>query len=477
MSRKEKKKRKTWVIVVGVAGVLLVVGISGLAVAGQKAVKSVNEMTMDDENIYKVKKQDVKSEISTSGTVIGLEEFSYTSPVTAKVEDIKVQVGQTVSEGEMLLTYNADDLGDNLTKVQLQAQSEKAEGSAAYESANKAANKANSASDKVAALNAEIANLEARQKELNSVIATYEAEHGGSNAANQPADPAKGNDTSEDAAENGENSGTESKTYTIDDATYKSAVAELESVAADLAKKQSEAEGQQAVIDAADDAKVTGSTATRIQVTNQLADMNVNEAQETLDAAEAGIVASKKGIVTSVDIVRGALASENQSLITVADANQIGVDFTISKSDLNTIKKGQRARVVVGGKEYEGKVDFVSRVAVNSADGKTGSSVNGRIVLDNPDDNIFLGVSAKVYIFVGEADQTIAVPYQALNSDVDGDFVYVVNKEGLIERKDVTIGLVSDDYYEIKDGIREKDKVITNVTKDMKPGEAYVPGM
>ena len=161
MSRKEKKKRKTWVIVVGVAGVLLVAGISGLAVAGQK---SVNEMTMDDENIYKVKKQDVKSEISTSGTVIGLEEFSYTTPVTAKVEDIKVQVGQTVSEGEMLLTYNADDLGDNLTKVQLQAQSEKAEGSAAYESANKAANKANSASDKVAALNAEIANLEARQK-------------------------------------------------------------------------------------------------------------------------------------------------------------------------------------------------------------------------------------------------------------------------------------------------------------------------
>ena len=161
----------------------------------------------------------------------------------------------------------------------------------------------------------------------------------------------------------------------------------------------------------------------------------------------------------------------------MADTNQIGVDFTISKSDLNTIKKGQRARVVVGGKEYEGKVDFVSRVAVNSADGKTGSSVNGRIVLDNPDDDVFLGVSAKVYIFVGEADQTIAVPYQALNSDVDGDFVYVVNKEGLIERKDVTIGLVSDDYYEIKDGIREKDKVITNVTKDMKPGEAYVPGM
>lgn len=66
------------------------------------------------------------------------------------------------------------------------------------------------------------------------------------------------------------------------------------------------------------------------------------------------------------------------------------------------------------------------------------------------------------------------IPYEALNTDIDGDFVYVVNKENLIERKDVTIGIYSDEYYEVIDGIDEGDKVIAKVTKDMKPGDVYV---
>ena len=66
------------------------------------------------------------------------------------------------------------------------------------------------------------------------------------------------------------------------------------------------------------------------------------------------------------------------------------------------------------------------------------------------------------------------IPYEALNTDIDGDFVYVVNKENLIERKNVTVGIYSDEYYEVLDGVKEGDKVITNVTKEMKPGDLYV---
>ena len=61
-----------------------------------------------------------------------------------------------------------------------------------------------------------------------------------------------------------------------------------------------------------------------------------------------------------------------------------------------------------------------------------------------------------------------------MNTDIDGDFVYVVNKENLVERKNVTVGIYSDEYYEVLDGVQEGDKVITNVTKEMKPGDLYV---
>ena len=124
-------------------------------------------------------------------------------------------------------------------------------------------------------------------------------------------------------------------------------------------------------------------------------------------------------------------------------------------------------------------MDYVSRVAVSDTGigggNTTGGSVQGKISINNPDENLFIGVSAKVYIFVGKSEQTFGVPYEALNTDIKGDYVYVVDKDNKIMRKDVTIGIYSDEYYEVTEGIEEGDKVIRNVTKNMKPGDTYVP--
>ena len=474
--KKSKKKIKVWMIVVAIVGVLLVVGVVYMVMAGKKAMEAMEEMAADSDDIYTVEKQDLKSEITTSGTVVGIDQIAYTSPVTAKVEDIKVEVGQTVHEGEMLLTYDASDLGDDLAKVELQAKSEKAAGSASYEAANKAAGKASDAKTKASSLEGDISAIQARMKELDTIISTYESEHP-DNSQEGNGSGENGSAGNENTGENAENSGrNEPVTETVDYATYQSATAELESLTGDLADKQAELSAQQAIIEAADDAKVTGSAATQISVANQLADMNVSDAQKTLDAAEAGITAKKKGIVTAVDITKGAYATETQTLMTVVNADDIGVEFVISKDDLGTVKEGQKARVVVAGKEYEGTVSYVSRVAtMDNAMTSTTATVKGKIALDNPDDDIFIGVSAKVYLFIGEASDTLAVPYQALNSDVDGDYVYTVNEENIIERKDVKTGLVTDEYYEIIEGLKAGDRVITNVTKDMKPGDEYVP--
>lgn len=109
-----------------------------------------------------------------------------------------------------------------------------------------------------------------------------------------------------------------------------------------------------------------------------------------------------------------------------------------------------------------------------SGETEVGGTIKGRVLIDNPDDNIFIGVSAKVFIFVGEAKQSLVIPFESLNMDIDGDFVYVVNSENLIERKNVTVGIYSNEYYQVLDGLSEGDKVIREVAIDMKPGDEYV---
>lgn len=475
--RSRKKKPKKVKIIVGIIIVVAVLALaygigSGIQKFSQNMQEQMNGMTGTEDGTYTVDKKDVEQEITTSGTIIGLEKKAYTSPVTAKVEDIRVEVGQMVSKGDVLLTYDSSKLGDDLEKVKIQAQSDRAAGNASYEAANEAAGKASEARTKVKDLKADIKKLEKEIAALSKKVSDYEEQIA---AAKEQENKGSGGEEA-DGEEAGEEKAVNNNS--VDQKAYKKAVSDLEKKNAQLAKKQQSLAEQESIVAANEDVKVSNSTKAQISAANQLSDMNVNSAQKSLDAAEAGITASVSGIVESIDIVKGAYANETQTLMTVIESNKIGVEFSISKNDLGSISKGQKARVVVSGNEYEGTVEFVSRVAssdlqMTGASQNAGGTIKGRIVLDEPDENIYIGVSAKVYIFVGKSEKALVIPYEALNTDIDGDFVYIVNKENLIERKNVTIGIYSDEYYEILEGLQEGDKVIRNVTTDMKQGDTY----
>lgn len=473
-AKNRKKSKKTIIIIIVIVAILLLLIAIGSAINSiSKGMKEAMEnMAVENEDTFKVEKQDVEQEITTSGTVIGISKDAYTSPVTAKVEDIKVEVGQTVNKGDVLLTYDASELGDNLTKVKIQAQSERAAGNESYEAANKAAGKASDAKKKIKTLKKEINDLKKKVASLTKKVEAYEEQM----KASEKTDDVKDNeDDSVDTT--GESSSKD--TSGVDSKAYKKAVSDLQKQNDKLAAKQAELAEQESIVAANEDVTVSESTKAQISASNQLSDMNINDAQESLDAAEAGITAASDGIVESIDVVKGAYANETQTLLTIINADSIGVEFSVSKDDLGSIIKGQRARVVIAGNEYEGTIDYVSRVAVSDMtltgnNTSSGGTIKGRILIDNPDDNIYIGVSAKAYIFVGKSEQALVIPYEALNTDIDGDFVYIVNKENLIERKNITVGIYSDEYYEVLDGLEEGDTVITNVTKDMKPGEMYV---
>ena len=77
----------------------------------------------------------------------------------AKVNDINVEVGQTIHKGDVLLTFDTEDLGDNLAKVKIQARSERAASNESFEAANKAAGKANKADSKAKKINKQVKSL------------------------------------------------------------------------------------------------------------------------------------------------------------------------------------------------------------------------------------------------------------------------------------------------------------------------------
>ena len=95
--------------------------------------------------------------------------------------------------------------------------------------------------------------------------------------------------------------------------------------------------------------------------------------------------------------------------------------------------------------------------------------VTVKIHIENPDENLILGLDAKVSINLGTAENVLTVPISAVNSDSEGDFVYTIN-DGFVEKKYVTAGMASTEEIEIKSGIEEGEKVITTVDSSIIEG-------
>lgn len=76
-------------------------------------------------------------------------------------------------------------------------------------------------------------------------------------------------------------------------------------------------------------------------------------------------------------------------------------------------------------------------------------NLNGEV---SADEDIFLGVDAKVKIYAEKAENVVTLPAGVVNIGKDGSFCYVL-KDGVITRQDITTGISSEDAVEVTDGI------------------------
>lgn len=93
---------------------------------------------------------------------------------------------------------------------------------------------------------------------------------------------------------------------------------------------------------------------------------------------------------------------------------------------------------------------------------KGASLISADIRIKNPDEDIFLGVDAKVTIHAEEVDNVVVLPSEVVNIGKEGSFCYVL-ENGVITKKDITTGISSDEYVEVLDGIKEGDEVIRDL--------------
>ena len=200
----------------------------------------------------------------------------------------------------------------------------------------------------------------------------------------------------------------------------------------------------------------------------ELAKERESYALDDLSKAKKGVTSAFNGIVTKCDVKAGAVVAKGTPLFTVVSRDDMKVTVMISKYDISSIAAGQRAEIEACGTRYVGEVSKIKQIATTDSSDKSKVAVDVRI---DGGKNLILGIEADVTIYTDEKTGVMLIPFQAFYSDDEGDYCYIINSEGVVEKKYFTAGIVNNDAVEVISGLDEGMTVITDAMTDEQIGE------
>ena len=167
------------------------------------------------------------------------------------------------------------------------------------------------------------------------------------------------------------------------------------------------------------------------------------------------------GIVLEKPAVEGKRFMPGEVLFQIADLSSVWLLADVFEQDLGAIRLGQAAAIQVDaypGKEFTGKVTFVYPT-VNPET----RTAKVRIELANPAGQLKPSMYARVEIAAAQGDaKVLSVPDSAVLDTGTRQVVIVQRGEGTFEPRPVTLGKRADGYVEVREGVRDGEKVVVS---------------
>lgn len=204
----------------------------------------------------------------------------------------------------------------------------------------------------------------------------------------------------------------------------------------------------------------------RLQTLIESARAEVEQAQAAL--RDRQITAPFNGRLGLRQVSVGSLVTPGVVITTLDDISVIKLDFSVPERFIQDLLPGkivEASAVAYPDKLFRGKV-----VSIDSRVNPTTRAVVVRAEIPNPDGQLLPGMLMKVKL-IKQNREALLLPESAIIPIQNRHYIYLANSEGVVEERQVTIGLRSRGWVEILEGVELGEQVIIRGILKVRPGD------
>ena len=443
-----------------------------LAVVAAVGVVSVNASAGTAIETATVENGQLDCELELNGKVESLNEKKYYSNIAGTISTVHVREGDFVKAGDMLISYDMDKISMEQMLAELDAAADQGYYDDSKQYGGRVAGLYGEAKNSLPELEQQIQTTEAviiltqqaldqRKSELSQRGAQLQADLAGcvADEDDDPKDVQKARDNIQhEIAQNSHD-----QQYDPEIIKKQDELQYLNYLMTTYKEKKSVMESQKAQTQLN---LQTQGAKDKLEA-EKAADEIVNEKKTSdLEEASKGIRADFDGVVTKISVSEGSNVAEGAELIEIQSVSDTAVVCYVNKYDIINIEEGQSASAHIKNKDYECRV---SRIEKKTSEDASTPGIRVELKILEPDDSIILGIEAKAHIRTAMLAYALLVPTDAVNSDEEGEYVFVIAEGRAIKRSIVT-GVSNDDKTEVLEGLSAGDTVGWDETSELTDG-------
>lgn len=165
------------------------------------------------------------------------------------------------------------------------------------------------------------------------------------------------------------------------------------------------------------------------------------------------------GYITERKFFPGMHVAEHEDVLTITDLSSVWVLANIYEYELPLVQEGQKATLELSyypGETFNGKVMYIyPTLDINTRTAKV------RLELPNPDMRLKPGMYTNV-VLQSNWGEKLSVAEDSIIDSGDRKIVFVALGNGYFEPREVKVGQKSEGYYEVIDGLREGERVVSS---------------